>query len=678
MRQAVAGTGLRLGGAIPRVRSLARACALATLALAAAGGANAAHALEADVDLTSLSLEQLLDVEVATASRFDQKVGHAPAAVQVIGADEIRAHGWRTLGEALSSLPGLFLSDNGLYTYLGSRGLLRAGDYDTRFLLLVDGHRINDPVYSQAPVGHDFPLDMALVERIEYVPGPGSAVYGSNAFFGVINVRTRAPDAATGGVAVSAGSHGMRGTRASAVASGPLGDTVLSASDLHRDGRDVYAAEFADDPSGGVARGMDAERSRKLMLRHTAGGLGLLLLAAERTKEDPVAPYAQAFGLPGAGIGDRWILLGAQYEHALDADTRWQVQADVMDYRYVGDYVYAEDGVVTVNRDIARGQSLVLETRVVTTAFPRHTVVAGFEARLDNGVEQRNFDLEPRESYLSSRHDVASFGAFVNDEFLLGGDWRLDGGLRLDRDDTGTVRASPRLALVSSPEGGTTFKAIVGEAFRSPNAYERFYNVEDASGSQLSNPDLAAERIRTAELFLGRNVGARTRVEASLFDYRLRDLITLVGNGDLLTLENSAEASSTGAELSIRHHWSGGAVVRASHAWSRVRDSRDGEALNAPRNVAKLLARIPLRPGLAIAADMLHVGRRATKGGHVGAYTVVGANLLWDDGHQPLSVSAGVRNLFDRYSADPVGPEFAQDAVPRIGRETRVEVTWRF
>lgn len=692
MRDAGAGTGRRLRGAPPRMRQLPQVCAAALLAVVAAGGAHAAPAppdaagrddaatrFGANVDLASLSLEQLLDIEVATASRFEQKIDHAPAAVQVIDGDEIRAHGWRTLGEALSSLPGLFPSESGLYAYLGSRGLQRAGDYDTRFLLLVDGHRINDPVYSQSPIGSEFPLDMALVERIEYVPGPGSAVYGSNAFFGVINVHTRAPAGAGGEVAVVAGGHGLRGLRASLSSHGRLGDTRLSASDTRSDGRDLYSAEFADGPSGGVARGLDAERAQRLMLRHTAGDLSLLLLAAERTRDDPVAPYGQAFGVAGGGVRDRWSLFGAQYRRTVGDATEWHAQADVMDYRYLGDYVYVDDeGATTINRDIARGSSLMLESRLVTTAIPRHTLVVGFEARLDNAVEQRNFDLAPRQTYLDSRHDVSTVGLFASDEFLLGGDWHLDTGLRLDRDDTGTVRASPRLALVSAPAGGTTFKAIVGEAYRSPNAYERFYNVEVEDGTQLSNPDLAAERIRTAEIFLGRTFGARTRAELSVFDYRLSNLITLVGDEALLTLENHAEASSTGAEFSLRHHWAGGALLRASYAYSRVRDSRDGDALNAPRAVAKVLARVPLRPGLAFAADARHVGRRASKAGEVSPYTVVDVNLLWDAARQPLSVSAGVRNLFDRRHADPVGPEFAQDAVQRRGREAVVELTWRF
>jgi iron complex outermembrane receptor protein len=56
---------------------------------------------------------------------------------------------------------------------------------------MVDGHRINDPVYDAALLGHDFPLDVDLIERVEVIRGPGSALYGNNAFFGIVNVITR-------------------------------------------------------------------------------------------------------------------------------------------------------------------------------------------------------------------------------------------------------------------------------------------------------------------------------------------------------------------------------------------------------------------------------------------------------------------------------------------------------
>lgn len=630
------------------------------------------------VDLASLPLEQLLHLEVVTASRFDQKADHAPSAVQVISAQDIRAHGWRTLGEALESLPGLYLSDTGLYTYLGARGQLRAGDYDTRFLLLIDGHRINDPVYSQSPVGAEFPLDMALVERIEYVPGPGSAVYGSNAFFGVINVLTKSPGLpGSGEVALNGGSYGTHGARAVLSTGGAWGRTLMSASYSHSRGRDFHFPEFAETDSGGVIRSQDDERTRRLFMRHIAGDLTVMLLASERRKDDPVAPYEQAFAMPGANVKDHWVVLGTQYSRELSDSTRWQAQLDLIDYRYVGNYAYDQPYAV-INRDVSTGKSIVLGSRIVTT-WQRHTMAAGFEAQLDHGVEQRNFDVDPYFSYLQSKRDASSLGFFVDDEFALGRDWLLNSGVRLDRSDVGTVRLSPRVALISARPGGTTFKAIIGKAYRSPNAYERFYSIDSDNGGQRLNPGLKAEGIRTAELFFGRKLGQRSRAELSLYDYRLRNLITLVGDeDDVLTLENAASASTTGAEMAFLHRWEGGALLRTSYAYNRVRDSRGGPVLNAPRGIARLSATVPLGHGVSAAARAQHLSRRATKLGSVDDYTVVDANLLWEPTGLPFAVSAGVRNLLDEHYADPVGPEFAQDAIPRRGREYRVEWSWRF
>ncbi|SOD56585.1 iron complex outermembrane recepter protein [Pseudoxanthomonas wuyuanensis] len=649
---------------------------LATVVLAAL--AASAQAQQNPADLASMSLEQLLDLEVVTASRFDQKANRAPSAVRIISAEEIRAHGWRTLAEALESLPGLYLSDSGLYTYLGARGQLHAGDYDTRFLLLVDGHRINDPVYSQSPVGSEFPLDMALVQRIEYVPGPGSAVYGSNAFFGVINVLTKLPGPpGEGELALTGGNYGTHAARASLSTGDAAGRTLLSASQSHSRGRDFHFQEFAEADSAGMARGQDDERTRRLFVRHTAGDLALLALAGDRRKEDPVAPYGQSFGIPGAGVQDRWAVLGLQYGRALSAATRWQAQLDLIDYRYIGDYAYGDSPTV-INRDVSSGRSLVLGSRLVTTAFAGHIMAVGLEAQWDRAVEQLNYDVEPYASYLQSRENIANIGAFVTDEIALGGDWLLNAGLRLDHDDVGTVRLSPRLALISTPAGGTTFKAIVGKAFRSPNAYERFYGIDTEDGAQLLNPDIRAESIQTLELYFSRNLGSRSRAELSLFDYRLHHLITLVGEEDLLTLDNAGSASSTGAEVAFFHRWDQGAVVRSSYSYSRVRQSSPSTPLNAPRGIGKVSATLPLAHGLSAAASALYMSQRATRLGTAGRHTTVNANLLWEPVGAPWALSAGVRNLLDQAYADPVGPEFIQDAIPRRGREYRVELTWRF
>ena len=105
--------------------------------------AGAFPALSAPTDLTALSLEQLLDVNVIGATKYEQKQNEVAAAVSVITRQEIKAFGWRTLDEALTSLPGVHLTYDRQYTYLGTRGFGLPGDYNTRVLVTIDGNRVN-------------------------------------------------------------------------------------------------------------------------------------------------------------------------------------------------------------------------------------------------------------------------------------------------------------------------------------------------------------------------------------------------------------------------------------------------------------------------------------------------------------------------------------------------------
>ena len=123
----------------------------ATLAWSAAAQAPASAAQE---DLEDLSLEQLLEVKVVSASKFEQRLRDAPSAVQVIGREEIRRHGWRTLSEALNTLPGLYVTNDKAYDFQGARGFQITGDYNTRFLLLIDGQRNNDNRLDECTRGH--------------------------------------------------------------------------------------------------------------------------------------------------------------------------------------------------------------------------------------------------------------------------------------------------------------------------------------------------------------------------------------------------------------------------------------------------------------------------------------------------------------------------------------------
>src|SRR5512147_2724178 len=160
----------------------------ATCAAGAFAGGDAA------ADLKQLSIEELMNIEVRTiysASKFEQKVMEAPSSVSIVTSSEIKMYGYRTLADVLRSVRGFYVTNDRNYSYVGVRGFGRPGDYNSRILLLIDGHRANDNIYDQAFVGTEAIIDVDLIDRVEIVRGPGSSLYGSNAFFAVVNVITK-------------------------------------------------------------------------------------------------------------------------------------------------------------------------------------------------------------------------------------------------------------------------------------------------------------------------------------------------------------------------------------------------------------------------------------------------------------------------------------------------------
>jgi iron complex outermembrane receptor protein len=148
-------------------------------------------AAEKPIDLTALSIEELMNIPVYGASRFEQKQTEAPSFVSVITGDSIRKHGYRNLADILRSISSFVVISDRNYNYIGVRGFGRTGDYNSRILVLIDHHRINENVYNAFDPGNGFPLDVDLIDRVEVIRGPGSSLYGSDAFFGVINIITK-------------------------------------------------------------------------------------------------------------------------------------------------------------------------------------------------------------------------------------------------------------------------------------------------------------------------------------------------------------------------------------------------------------------------------------------------------------------------------------------------------
>ena len=329
-------------------------------------------------ELTELGLEQLLSVEVTSASRFAQDSLQAPSAVSVITREDIRTFGYRTVADALAGVRGNYVSYDRNYRYLGVRGFSRPGDYNSRILMLVDGYAMNDGIYNQAPIGLEFPLDISLVERIEFVPGPGSSLYGSNAFFGVVNVITR--KAADVGVeasvsAQSASGNGLRGAVGRRFDSGL--EMLISASRDRSRGADLSFPEFAA-VNGGIARGLDFEHAEKAYARLAYQGFTLSVGASRRLKGIPTAAFGTAFNVPGTQTEDAYNFADMNYRRRIGERSEFVARASYNHYVYNGDYIY-DYPPLTINRDKTTARGWTFEARMLHALSERQRL--GFGAQ---------------------------------------------------------------------------------------------------------------------------------------------------------------------------------------------------------------------------------------------------------------------------------------------------------
>lgn len=633
-------------------------------------------------DLALLPLERLMAMEVVSASKFPQRLAEAPASVTVVTAADIRDYGHRTLADVLRSIRGLYVSYDRNYSYLGVRGFSRPGDYNTRILLLVDGYRFNDNIYDQASIGSEFPIDVDLIERVEFVPGPGSSVYGSNAFFGVVNVITRR--GADVGGAEAAGALGSHRSATGRVSYGRRldngADLLLSMSAHRARGQDHFYPEFV--PLGvadGMARGLDADRSRQLFARLAYRGWTLQAVHGERNKDVPTASYGTAPGVAGTQTTDANTYLDLKYQGTPAARTELTGRLFYGRYAFDGDYLYDAPPLYR-NRDTVRGAWWGAEAKVVSTAVERHKLVIGAEYQKDMRQQQRNFDEQPYAVNLDDRRSGDRAGLYVQDEYALHDRLRLNAGLRYDHASGFGGIFNPRLGLIAEPFERTHVKLLYGTAYRAPNAYERFYAVP-GPGGQKTNPGLRPERIRTGELVVEHQIHEGFRVSGSLFRYTIAGHINAtVDPADGLTVfRNIDRVRATGIGLEAEHVWAWGARLRASYSHQRAQDASGARLINSPRHLAKLNATAPLPGGwLRAGAELQYTGPRLTLAGETGGYWLGNLNLVADRLAPGLEVSLGFYNIFNRRYSDPGGTEHVQDAIRQDGRSIRFKLRYLF
>jgi outer membrane receptor for ferrienterochelin and colicins len=634
-------------------------------------------------DLGELSVEELMAVRVDTvygASKFEQKITEAPSSVTIITSEQIRKYGYRTFADILRSVPGFYVNNDRNYSYVGLRGFARPGDYNTRVLVLLDGHEMNENVYGATYLGTEFIIDVDLIDHIEIIRGPGSALYGTGAFLGVINVITkRGSD--FNGVEVSASGGGLQSYQGRAsygrrFASGF--NLLLSGTDYDSKGnRRLFYPEFNSPASNnGIAQDADTDKFRSFFAAADYRGFSLQAAYSSREKRIPTASFGTLFNDRRTLTIDARSYFDLRYRHKTESDLELTARVFYDVYDYHGVYVTPINDIAVLNEDFAMGRWGGFEVNITKRLFKKHRVTVGTEVRINFKQNQQDYDLEPYTLYVSDKRSSTVPAVYAQDEFAIRKNLILTAGLRADHYYSFGNTFNPRVALVYSPVENTAIKLLYGRAFRAPSAYEVYYYPNATSR-------LRPETIQATELVLERYFSNHTWVRASAFYNQLSHLITqttdpATGN---LQFSNLNRVQSKGLEAELNEKRPSGWEGRLSYTLQNTRDSVSGAVLtNSPKQLAKLnlIAPVMKKTFFAGFEGQYSSRRRTVSGTDTGGFFIANLTLYTQQIANRLQLSASVYNLFGKRYADPGAEEHREAAILQDGRNFRIKLAYRF
>ena len=632
-----------------------------------------------------------MDIEVPKvfgASKLEQKETEAPASVTVVTADEIKKYGHRTLADVLQSVQGFNVSYDRNYAFLGTRGL-SLGDFNDRMLLLVDGHRVNNNFNDGAAIGTDFILDVDLIDRVEVIRGPGSVLYGNNAFFGVINVVTRR-GRQLNGFEVS-GEYGEFDTYKTRVSYGKLFtngvEVLLSGTYYDSGGQDrLFYREFnTPAQNNGVAQNMDGDASGSFF-----ASLGYTDFTLEggfnrREKVNPTAQFpSTTFNDSRFRTSDERSYSALKFAHSFPevVDVTAQVYYD----RYTHEIGYpqsvlAGDTVVwsgfSTEKDVGEwwGAELQLNKRL----WDRHVITLGVEYRDDFRQESQTVvqDMPDQDSRTNTSRQ--SYGVYLQGDFAVLTNLHLIAGMRYDQYGDFDPAINPRVALIYNPWEKSTFKAIYGTAFRAPSFYE----------VSTSDHLLKPEEITSYELVYEQDIGRHLRSSVSGFYNEMSDL--LVFSSGSFTNFN---AQTKGVELALETFWPSGIRGRASYSFQDTRDTAAGwDVPDSPNHLLKFNLSVPLiRDKLFAGVEFQYASNRRSlhnitdtfgqpltvQGEDAAGFGIVNLTLFSQNLVKNLEFSASVYNVLDSRYSDPASSFHTQDIIAQDGRSFRLKLTYRF
>ncbi|MBI4745917.1 MAG: TonB-dependent receptor [Deltaproteobacteria bacterium] len=623
---------------------------------------------------------------IVTATKHTQTLQDAPAIASVITADEIRQMGARDLMDVLKRIPGFGVT-KGYYgkEEIEVRGLKTTNSEKVK--LLIDGHSVNDNLSGGAMWGFDS-LTLDNVKRIEIIRGPGSALYGSNAFSAVINVITKDGKDIDG--AIVTGDLGNFDTQKANLQAGKRYNDLETAFALdyyHTDGarlmidKDLmgnsgYTKDFEDKIDGSLkATWNDLTFSSKYIKRSRGVYLGASYVINDESENNTEQFFVELSYKHS--FSDETKLIAKLYYDQLNWKTLWEL--------YPEGTPGFPDGMLgepSVNEHTYGGELQLDQELFKDNTF---TLGAIAEKRGQKVGHLANFDpvtFSPLPS--TALQDVVSwnkgtsrdiFAAYAQDIWNLQKDLSLTLGLRNDQYSDFGGAANPRGALVWKFKDNWDMKLLYGEAFRAPS-FEELYNINNPV--VLGNEDLKAEKMKTYEASLGFTSNHHYTSRLSYFNNVFTDNIRLVEQTTAGTykFENFGGANIQGIEYEMKREFDKDAYYYINYTWQDAKDKDTNQRIqDVPMHKGNIGGNIKLFMYLYANANVFVSGERTRAAGDtrdpLPAYALVDLTLIAKDFYKGLELRGMVHNLLDKQYSDPAPAGTLTNDFPRESKDFR-------
>ncbi len=545
-------------------------------------------------ETSELSLEQLLDVSIVTASKFAQSSGKAPATVAVIGKSEIRERNYRSLLDVLRDLPEFkidYRSDAEWYNTVTVRGVRG----QEKFVILLDGVRISGPTNETLPILENYPVNLA--EQIEVVYGPSSALYGADAVLGVVNIITRKPDG-HGEAAVQLGDNDLRFGQFFGGVTLPNNGYITVAGQTFEDDQPNLAKDYPDyrnfashkenrfNSIFGPIRSSDPfnpSASQPIRAKSLFAGLRLQDFAFSFFQMSSRLSSSSVYNPDNAIYNDdvflRHRLTVASGNHSANIG-KWSLGTTVTGSRYDLD---PHSNFRDVFTGLARGfkyaqsQSFRFEEQVVYTMSKRTTLVGGGSYESDQATPWSTDLDQPvarggpiRGKILGTPLDADFFslkyttkGAYLQGQFSISPALTATVGARYDTSSRYQSTFNPRAGIVWDAGRAGTVKMLYGSAFLAPSPYAAyahfgsFFSTDGGKSYQsffwrLPNPGLEPIHAKTLEVTDRISLGPSFSVRAGAYYSRYRNLFALVNDATTTHLYNGMYKGFPVATIEVR------------------------------------------------------------------------------------------------------------------------------